>query len=262
MIDRREYGLRVERAAAQGRLRARERRQARGLPRARARRPRRDAHPRTVGQPAARLAQHAPAAAARASCCPAGVELELFDQLAAIPPYSEDDEHDMPPAVAALKAAIAGADAVLVATPEYNALDAGRAQERARLGLAAGRRDAAAGQARGGDRREHGPVRGGLGAGRDAQGARRRSARGWSTASCPWRRPRRPWARTGCRWSEDAREALSAATLDELIELAGARRRLTPWGAAPAQLRYGEWAAGSGRGHARRGVRACVCYVR
>jgi chromate reductase, NAD(P)H dehydrogenase (quinone) len=52
---------------------------------------------------------------------PEGVELELFDQLAAIPPYNEDDEHQTPPAVAALKAAISGADAVLVATPEYNA---------------------------------------------------------------------------------------------------------------------------------------------
>src|ERR1700677_4224854 len=52
---------------------------------------------------------------------PSGVELVIFDQLAAIPPYNEDDEHDAPPAVAALKAAIAGADAVLVATPEYNA---------------------------------------------------------------------------------------------------------------------------------------------
>src|SRR6202050_4494290 len=52
---------------------------------------------------------------------PSGVELVIFEQLAAIPPYSEDDEHDAPPAVAALKAAIAGADAVLVATPEYNA---------------------------------------------------------------------------------------------------------------------------------------------
>jgi chromate reductase len=52
---------------------------------------------------------------------PEGVELEVFDQLAAIPPYSEDDEHETPPAVAALNAAIAGADAVLVATPEYNA---------------------------------------------------------------------------------------------------------------------------------------------
>jgi chromate reductase len=52
---------------------------------------------------------------------PEGVELELFDQLGAIPPYNEDEEHLAPPAVAALRAAIVGADAVLVATPEYNA---------------------------------------------------------------------------------------------------------------------------------------------
>jgi chromate reductase len=50
-----------------------------------------------------------------------GVELAIFEQLAAIPPYSEDDEHRSFPAVAALSAAIAGADALLIATPEYNA---------------------------------------------------------------------------------------------------------------------------------------------
>jgi chromate reductase len=49
-----------------------------------------------------------------------GVELELFDALAEIPPFNEDEEHSAPPAVVALKAAIAGADAVLIATPEYN----------------------------------------------------------------------------------------------------------------------------------------------
>jgi chromate reductase len=52
---------------------------------------------------------------------PEGVELELFDQLDAIPPVNEDEEDPAPPAVAALRAAIAGSDAVLVATPEYNA---------------------------------------------------------------------------------------------------------------------------------------------
>jgi chromate reductase len=51
---------------------------------------------------------------------PAGAELEIFSRLAEIPPYSEDEEDVMPPAVAALKAAIAGADAILIATPEYN----------------------------------------------------------------------------------------------------------------------------------------------
>ncbi len=51
---------------------------------------------------------------------PDGTELELFEELRSIPPYNEDDEHPTPPAVEALKRAIAGADAILVATPEYN----------------------------------------------------------------------------------------------------------------------------------------------
>jgi len=55
-----------------------------------------------------------------AKLLPRGVELEIFDRLAQIPPYVEDSEHETPPAVVALKAAIAGSDAVLVATPEYN----------------------------------------------------------------------------------------------------------------------------------------------
>jgi chromate reductase, NAD(P)H dehydrogenase (quinone) len=58
--------------------------------------------------------------AATRALLPADAELEVFGRLAEIPPYSEDAEHAMPPAVAALKAAIAGADAVLIATPEYN----------------------------------------------------------------------------------------------------------------------------------------------
>ncbi len=49
-----------------------------------------------------------------------GVELVVFEQLGEIPPYSEDTEHEAPPAVAALKAAIGRADAVLISTPEYN----------------------------------------------------------------------------------------------------------------------------------------------
>jgi chromate reductase len=51
---------------------------------------------------------------------PEGAELDVFDGLGAIPPYNEDDEHAPPPAVLALRDAIAGADGVLVATPEYN----------------------------------------------------------------------------------------------------------------------------------------------
>jgi chromate reductase, NAD(P)H dehydrogenase (quinone) len=52
---------------------------------------------------------------------PGGVELELWDGLKAVPPYDEDDDTDRAPAaVAALRAAIADADAVLISTPEYN----------------------------------------------------------------------------------------------------------------------------------------------
>jgi len=52
---------------------------------------------------------------------PAGVELEPWDGLREIPPYDEDDDvQPAPAAVARLRDAIAGADALLVSTPEYN----------------------------------------------------------------------------------------------------------------------------------------------
>ena len=57
---------------------------------------------------------------AAADLLPPGCELVAFDQLKAIPPYDEDDEPNRPPAVQALCEAIGEADAVLVATPEYN----------------------------------------------------------------------------------------------------------------------------------------------
>src|SRR6266852_2888511 len=50
------------------------------------------------------------------------VEFELYDGLKAVPPYDENDDVDpAPAAVAHLRDAIAGADAVFFATPEYNA---------------------------------------------------------------------------------------------------------------------------------------------
>lgn len=53
---------------------------------------------------------------------PEGVELELWDGLKAVPPYDEDDDGEPAPGpVTRLRAAIADADAVLIATPEYNA---------------------------------------------------------------------------------------------------------------------------------------------
>ena len=51
---------------------------------------------------------------------PAGIELVVFDGLAEIPAFDQDLEDLAPDAVDALKAAIAEADAILVATPEYN----------------------------------------------------------------------------------------------------------------------------------------------
>jgi chromate reductase len=59
---------------------------------------------------------------AAAELLPPGAELEVFDGLRAIPPYDADDDVDAgPEAVASLREALAAADAVLVATPEYNA---------------------------------------------------------------------------------------------------------------------------------------------
>ncbi len=52
---------------------------------------------------------------------PGGVELEIWEGLARIPPFNEDAEvGPTPPAVAELRRLIANADAVLIATPEYN----------------------------------------------------------------------------------------------------------------------------------------------
>ncbi len=58
---------------------------------------------------------------AAAELLPGDVDFELWEGLKAVPPYDEDDDvQPAPAAVSALRAAIAGADAVLIATPEYN----------------------------------------------------------------------------------------------------------------------------------------------
>lgn len=58
---------------------------------------------------------------AAAELLPEDIEFEIWDGLKAVPPYDEDDDgHPAPPPVASLREAIARADAVLVATPEYN----------------------------------------------------------------------------------------------------------------------------------------------
>jgi chromate reductase, NAD(P)H dehydrogenase (quinone) len=50
---------------------------------------------------------------------PDGVELEIFD-IEGIPPYNQDLENNPPPRVSEFKTKIRAADAILIATPEYN----------------------------------------------------------------------------------------------------------------------------------------------
>jgi len=58
---------------------------------------------------------------AAAERLPAGVEFSEFERLAEIPPYDSDlEELGAPEPVEALRAAMREADALLVATPEYN----------------------------------------------------------------------------------------------------------------------------------------------
>src|SRR5947209_12663160 len=50
-----------------------------------------------------------------------GVKFGVYEDLKQVPPYDEDDDlQDAPAAVARLRAAVAGADAVFFSTPEYN----------------------------------------------------------------------------------------------------------------------------------------------
>jgi chromate reductase len=58
---------------------------------------------------------------AAAELLPPSVELDVFEGLKAVPPYDEDDDKGPGPAgVRRLRNAIDSADAVLIATPEYN----------------------------------------------------------------------------------------------------------------------------------------------
>jgi chromate reductase len=58
---------------------------------------------------------------AAASAAPIGMAFERFDRLADLPPYDEDlDFGEGPASVRALRDAIAAADGLLIATPEYN----------------------------------------------------------------------------------------------------------------------------------------------
>ncbi len=120
-IDRREFGIELEPRAADRPARARQRRQADREPRAR---PGAGVTMRIVALSGSlRAGSHntllLQAAAAGA---PDGIELELYEGLKEIPPYDADDDLPgaQPEPVERLRAALAAADAVLVATPEYN----------------------------------------------------------------------------------------------------------------------------------------------
>jgi chromate reductase len=57
-----------------------------------------------------------------AELAPAGVDIELYEGLASLPPYDADldDRDEAPPSVDELRNRIRAADALLVVTPEYN----------------------------------------------------------------------------------------------------------------------------------------------
>jgi chromate reductase, NAD(P)H dehydrogenase (quinone) len=59
---------------------------------------------------------------AAAAVAPDGIDVELYGGLKEIPPYDADDDTpgDQPLPVLRFKEALSGADAVLIATPEYN----------------------------------------------------------------------------------------------------------------------------------------------
>jgi chromate reductase, NAD(P)H dehydrogenase (quinone) len=58
---------------------------------------------------------------AAAELLPSPATLEIFDGLKQVPPYDEDDDGSgAPAAVRRLREAVAEADAILIATPEYN----------------------------------------------------------------------------------------------------------------------------------------------
>jgi chromate reductase len=57
---------------------------------------------------------------AAAEHAPEDVEVEIYDDLESLAPYNEDRENDRPETVEALMAKIREADALLLATPEFN----------------------------------------------------------------------------------------------------------------------------------------------
>jgi chromate reductase len=116
---------------------------------------RRDSHNRTLPR-------------AAASLLPPEVQFDEYDRLKLLPPFDEDDESAPALAVAHWRDAIAQADAILFATPEYNSSIPGQLKNAVRLGLPAGQGGRPAQQAGRRHRRKHERIRGSVATGRAA----------------------------------------------------------------------------------------------
>jgi NAD(P)H-dependent FMN reductase len=66
-----------------------------------------------------RMSMNAALLRAAARLAPAGLHVEIFTGLAALPLFNPDLEADLPPSVRTLHDAIARCDALLIASPEY-----------------------------------------------------------------------------------------------------------------------------------------------
>ena len=66
-----------------------------------------------------RVSMNAALLRATARLAPAGIRLEIFEDIGALPLFNPDLEADLPAVVRTLHAAVADADALLIASPEY-----------------------------------------------------------------------------------------------------------------------------------------------
>ena len=212
-VDRREFGLNWQMAEARRLRGAGLRRHHLGRPAAR-QAGLSDAHPRHLGEPPSRTrTTRACSGRRRCRCRPGSSSSSSTAWATSRTTTLTSTRIRRPRRSARLREAIAGADGVLIATPGVQRLDPRRAQERARLGLAAVPRQRAAGHARRRGRRLDRPVRRGLGAGGGPQGPRR--SIGADVIDSSYRSARRtsPSATTAIwptRASRDALEGLVA----------------------------------------------------
>ncbi len=108
---------------------------------------------------------------AASTLLPPGVELVEWDNIAGIPAFDEDLETTPPEPVLEFFRAIEDADALLIATPEYNASLPGALKNALDWASRPFPENVLRNKPAAVDRREHRPVRRRVGAGRGAQGA-------------------------------------------------------------------------------------------